>query len=130
MLRDLMKKFLEKAKASPEGKKIITMYDHTFQFETGGKEDFVLTIKKGKVAVKKGKVPKYDYLTVSIVETTPATIEKVLKGKMTPADAFEGPMWFKGAWCKRRFHVWLTRLFRIGQEASRVSVFDVPASKK
>jgi len=129
MLSDLMKKFLAKVKASPEGKRIIGMYDHTFQFDLGGKEDFYLTIRNGQITIMKGKVPKYNYLNVSIVESTPAVVEKVLKGKLRPADAFEGPMWFKGAWCKRRFHVWLTRMFRIGQETSRVSVFDLPAKK-
>ena len=130
MLSDLMKKFFAKVKGSPEGRKIILMYNHTFQFNAGGKEDFYMEIKQGQVTIKKDKVPKYDYLNVSIVETTPEAIEKVLKGRMTPSVAFEGPMWFKGAWSKRRFHVWLTRMFRIGQEASRVSVFDFPASKK
>ncbi len=119
----MMKKFFAKVKESQEGSKVIMMYDHTFQFDTGGKDDFYMEIKRGQVTVKKGRVPKYDFLSVSIVETTSEVIEKVLKGRMSPAEAFEGPMWFKGAWTKRRFHVWLTRMFRIGQEASRVSMF-------
>lgn len=97
---EMAKSHFDKLNSSPEGRKEISKFNGTIQFDLKDEESFYIEIEGGKVFIKKGK-PQVEPQNVITFVTDKATVRDIFhKGQLYPGISdfmFEGRVWVIGS---------------------------------